>query len=305
MVDWLRLVAHNEMVCYLGVKWTSEVNMVEAETAAETIQGLNSEIAQLTGDAACHNELSGPITNGEPTADSDESIYGSNLDQLEVLRRELIESIEDLRERIAAQTGFDPVEHCLTRIKSEESMREKCRRRGLPETTRSALVNIHDALGVRVVCAFHNDVFLVRDYLANLPGFSVYEEKDYIRTAKQNGYRSYHLILRTSDGRAPVGCDVEGLQAGASGAAASQAGPAASSAASAESAEGAEGYFVEVQIRTISMDTWAALEHHLKYKKQAPANERLIVSELKRCADELASTDVSMQALRDLILGEI
>ena len=55
---------------------------------------------------------------------------------------------------------------------------------------------------------------------------------------------------------------------------------------------------------TISMDTWAALEHHMKYKKKAPANERLIVAELKRCADELASTDVSMQALRDLILEE-
>jgi len=153
-------------------------------------------------------------------------------------------------------------------------MREKCRRQGLPETTNSALVKIQDSIGFRVVCAFRSDVYLVRDFLAELPGFEVVMEKDYIKNAKENGYRSYHMIMRTVDGRMPMGCDADG------------------------------GFFVEVQLRTISMDTWAALEHHMKYKKKAPANERLIVAELKRCADELASTDVSMQALRDLILEE-
>ena len=200
------------------------------------------------------------------------SIYGDNVSRLQDLRAEIESSLSALREEIRAQVAFDPIEHCLSRIKGEESMREKCRRRGIPETTRSALVDIKDSIGFRVVCAFRSDVYLVRDYLAKLDGFEVVEEKDYIRDAKPNGYRSYHMILRTTDGRAPAGC-----------------GPA-------------DGFFVEMQLRTISMDTWAALEHHMKYKKQAPANEKLIVSELKRCADELASTDLSMQALRDLIL---
>ena len=52
------------------------------------------------------------------------------------------------------------------------------------------------------------------------------------------------------------------------------------------------------------MDTWAALEHHMKYKKEVKGNEGLIVQELKRCADELASTDLSMQTIRDMIYGE-
>ena len=207
------------------------------------------------------------------------SIYGENLEQMEILRDELARSIGELRERIADSTGLDPVEHCLSRIKAESSMREKCRRRDLPETCRSALVEIQDSIGFRVVCAFLSDVTLVRDHLASLPGFEVIEEKDYIHNAKKNGYRSYHMILRTTDGRAPRGCD-----------------PVTPSDLP------ACGFYVEVQLRTISMDTWAALEHHLKYKKKAPANERLIVAELKRCADELASTDLSMQALHDLIL---
>ena len=65
-----------------------------------------------------------------------------------------------------------------------------------------------------------------------------------------------------------------------------------------------QGYYVEIQLRTISMDTWAALEHQMKYKKDKMASEELIVSELKRCADELASTDVSMQTIRDMIFTE-
>ena len=209
------------------------------------------------------------------------SIYGDNLAMMEAIQAEVVASLEALRQEISETTGLNPIEHCLTRIKAEDSMREKCVRRDLPITCRSALVKIQDSIGFRVVCAFLSDVRIVRDHLAGLDCFEVIEEKDYITTAKPNGYRSYHMILRTTDGRIPVGCEPE-----------------------AEGEEPAKGFFVEVQLRTISMDTWAALEHHLKYKKSAPANERLIVSELKRCADELASTDLSMQALHDLIMDE-
>ena len=210
-----------------------------------------------------------------------QTIYGVNLEQMEHVLDGMEASLGELRTSIVEQTGFDPIEHCLSRIKSDESMREKCRVRDLPQTCRSALVEIRDAIGIRVVCAFLSDVYLVRDHLAKLEGFEVVEEKDYIKDAKDNGYRSYHMIMRTTDGRAPVGCE-----------------------APTPDAKQPSGFFVEVQLRTISMDTWATLEHHLKYKKETPVNERLIVAELKRCADELASTDISMQALRDLIVGE-
>ncbi|MBQ7370848.1 MAG: GTP pyrophosphokinase family protein [Blautia sp.] len=192
-----------------------------------------------------------------------ESIYGEQREQLKAVMNRLQDDISEVRKQIEAQTGIDPVEHCLARIKSEESMREKCRRKGLPETPESALEEIHDAIGLRVVCAFLDDVYAIRDFLAGLPHCEIVEEKDYIRHAKPNGYRSYHMILR-----------VDG------------------------------SYYAEIQLRTISMDTWAALEHHLKYKKQVPKHVDLIVKELKRCADELASTDVSMQTIRDMISGK-
>ncbi len=56
----------------------------------------------------------------------------------------------------------------------------------------------------------------------------------------------------------------------------------------------------EIQLRTIATDFWAALEHQIKYKQNIP-HEELIRSELKRCADEIASVDVSMQTIRDVI----
>ena len=58
--------------------------------------------------------------------------------------------------------------------------------------------------------------------------------------------------------------------------------------------------YCELQIRTIAMDCWASLEHQLKYKKNIP-NQEMIVGELKRCADEIASTDLNFQAIWDMI----
>ncbi len=193
---------------------------------------------------------------------TEESIYGDQLPRLEEVRQQLVRKVQEVRDEMIREKGFDPVEHCLSRIKSEESMREKCRRKGFPETTESALEKIYDAVGIRVVCSFLSDVYVIRDHLASMPGVTVMEEKDYIRHAKPNGYRSFHMILRVNG-----------------------------------------SVYAEIQLRTISQDTWAALEHQMKYKKNLNGNTELIVGELKRCADELASTDVSMQTIRDMIVS--
>ena len=119
------------------------------------------------------------------------SIYGDHLPRMEEIVRNMQERISSLREKIHSEQGMDPIEHYLARIKSEESMREKCRRNGLPETTESALEEVRDAIGVRIVCPFLDDVYTMRDYLVQMPDFSVIQEKDYIRNAKPNRYRSY------------------------------------------------------------------------------------------------------------------
>jgi len=189
------------------------------------------------------------------------SIYGEHIHEMEELIQKIDKRILSLRDKITSEQGMNPIEHYLSRIKSEESMREKCRRNGLPENEESALKIIHDAIGIRIVCPFLDDIFLIKDYLSQMPDFTVVQEKDYIKNSKPNGYRSYHMILLSSD-----------------------------------------GYYVETQLRTISMDTWATLEHHMRYKKNLNCDIELISSELKKRADELAATDVSMQIIKNLIM---
>lgn len=198
-------------------------------------------------------ELSGELPGRD-------SIYGEHAEAMTAVLISMLDRIETLRTDMRSRYPTDPVDHCLARIKSDKSMREKCRRRGLPETTESALYEIRDAIGVRIVCGFLKDVYRIRDYLVRFEDYELVTEKDYIRHAKSNGYRSYHMILRVNG-----------------------------------------QYYVELQLRTISMDTWAALEHQLRYKKEKTSSDALIAAELKRCADELASTDVSMQAIKDMI----
>lgn len=199
-----------------------------------------------------------------------ESIYNGYEKKLHEIAIRVTERIRDYGSTFSDKTGKKLFEHLSWRIKTEESMRSKCVEDGLPLTAHSALKEIHDAIGIRIVCLFLNDIHNNIEELRKLPGCTVIEEKDYIGAAKPNGYRSYHLILSVEDDEP----DIDGNTPGT--------------------------YFVEIQLRTIAMDTWAALEHEMRYKKDIRHPE-LISAELKRCADELAACDVSMQTIRDLI----
>ena len=206
-----------------------------------------------------------------------ESIYGKQGEALPEILGAFRTRIEEISARVKERTGSAPYEHLICRVKSDESMREKCRRKGLPETPQSALCKVHDAIGV--VCRFIDDVYLVVRTLKALSGVTVFEEKDYIRDVKPNGYRSYHMIVSIE---APFE-DVEGRNPG--------------------------HFFVELQLRTLAMDSWASLEHEMMYKHTVK-NRKLLAAELKRCADELASCDLSMQTIRNLIresdvMGEV
>ena len=189
---------------------------------------------------------------------NENSIYGDRYEELEKVMNALVGAVRAAAAVVEADTGMNPVEHLKYRIKAEDSMREKCRRKSLPETPESALQAVHDAIGLRVVCPFLDDVYAIRDHLCARTDLEIIEENDYIRFVKPNGYRSLHLIVKK------------------------------------------DGYYAEIQIRTISMDTWAALEHQIRYKKGV-GDSSLIFEELKRCADELASTDVSLQIIRAVI----
>ena len=59
----------------------------------------------------------------------------------------------------------------------------------------------------------------------------------------------------------------------------------------------------EIQLRTIAMDSWASLEHQLRYKKAMDFNAQM-AKELKYCADLSAELDTRMDHLRSKVYAE-
>ena len=200
----------------------------------------------------------------------EQDIYGKYGAYLPKILEDLSQRIQEANDRVKQETGQKLFEHFNARIKQAASMEEKCQRKNLPRVPESALKEIRDAIGIRIVCGFIEDIYQTIEVLRQLEGCEIVLEKDYIQAAKPNGYRSYHLILEVET---PYE-DCHGQNPGR--------------------------YFVEIQLRTIAMDSWASLEHQMKYKHEIKDSKR-IVRELKRCADELASCDVTMQTIRNLI----
>ena len=198
---------------------------------------------------------------------AEREFYGENLILLEGAISEFLSCLDMIR-RYEVQLGNrDPVASSQTRIKSAESMRQKLQRLAFPITAESAMKNVFDAAGVRLVCPFIQDIDRTAELIRAIPGVQLQTEKDYIRSPKPNGYRSYHMILSMP---------LRFL------------------------GNSQKTVWLEVQLRTIAMDCWANIEHQLKYKQNIP-NQALLVQELKRCADEITSTDLSLQTIRDLI----
>ena len=200
----------------------------------------------------------------------EQDIYGKYGAYLPKILEDLSQRIQEANDRVKKETGQKLFEHFNARIKQAASMEEKCQRKNLPRVPESALKEIRDAIGIRIVCGFIEDIYQTIEVIRQLEDCEIVLEKDYIRAAKPNGYRSYHLILEVET---PYE-DCHGQNPGR--------------------------YFVEIQLRTIAMDSWASLEHQMKYKHEIKDSKR-IVRELKRCADELASCDVTMQTIRNLI----
>ena len=160
----------------------------------------------------------------------------------------------------------NPITSISSRLKSSSSIMEKLARKGLDFTVDNVEATLYDVAGIRVVCSYVDDIYVLAHALAKQDDITVIKEKDYIKHPKANGYRSYHMIVSV-----PVFFSDE-----------------------------TKDMAVEVQIRTIAMDFWASLEHQLKYKQEVP-NQQEIVSQLTDCAERIAEIDRQMYQVRQQI----
>jgi len=156
-----------------------------------------------------------------------------------------------------------PIHHIDTRLKSAKSILGKLQKKDLDLTLSAACNNIYDIAGIRVVCSYIKDVYLIRDRLMAQDDVMIMQIKDYIETPKENGYRSLHMVIRV-----PVYFMNK-----------KQLVP------------------VELQIRTLAMDLWASLEHDIKYKCLYQTETENFSEELKECSRLIYEAEEKMEIM--------
>ena len=173
-----------------------------------------------------------------------------------------------LNNRLSMQDEQNPIESIKSRVKSLDNIIRKLEKLGLPITIEAAEENLRDIAGVRVVCSFVDDIYRIEENFLAQEDITLVTRKDYISNPKPGGYRSLHLVVKT-----PIYTEI-----------------------------GKKDMFVEIQMRTITMDFWASLEHKLRYKKNLdPRLAEELAEELKSCAEESAKLDEKMLRIRERI----
>lgn len=185
---------------------------------------------------------------------------------------EIETKLKVLNQEFSLNYDKNPIDSIKTRIKSKAGIARKIRKRGLPLTLDAIEQNIFDIAGLRVICSFPEDVYLVERCLLAQDDIRLIRRKDYIKNPKPNGYRSLHLIVEV-----PIFL-----------------------------ADEKKWVRAEVQLRTMAMDFWASLEHKLRYKKNlSPETEKEIAEGLQRAADTCFELDRHMEEIHEKVKKEL
>lgn len=181
-----------------------------------------------------------------------EQLYSSAL-------KEISTKLDILDDNFQQMYKHNPIHHMERRVKEMRSLIKKLNRKGLEISTESARENILDIAGIRVICNYIDDIYVIEELLLKQEDVKLLKRKDYIGNPKDNGYRSLHIVVAI-----PVFL-----------------------------ANTVETVPVEIQIRTIGMDMWASLEHKIRYKNME--NTENYRNALKQCANEITMVESKMQ----------
>ena len=142
----------------------------------------------------------------------------------------VLDQVEIINQELSGRFRRDVIDSVVFRTKSAESIKKKLVKKGLPIDVKSIEEELHDLTGVRITCAFLDDVYRIAERLELNHHFCLVKVKDYIKKPKSSGYQSLHMIMDV-----PVGGAKEMVR-------------------------------VEIQIRTVAMNFWSKLDHPLAYK---------------------------------------
>ena len=176
--------------------------------------------------------------------------------------------IEILNNEFIHLYNYNPIEHIKSRLKTPESIVKKLKRGGYEVTIPNMIEHLSDIAGIRIICSFSPDIYRIAEMIARQSDVTVLVVKDYIKNPKPNGYKSYHMVVSV-----PVYLST-----------------------------GPVNVKVEIQIRTIAMDFWATLEHHLRYKNDKEISDD-IRNRLSDCAKSITDIDYEMEDIHNEVFG--
>ena len=185
--------------------------------------------------------------------------------------KEVRTKLEVLDAEFSVRYRRNPISSIESRVKSPMSIFRKLKKSDLQVSAKTITRDLNDVAGIRVICNFIDDIYTVAKLLSKQDDVKVVQVKDYIRNPKENGYRSYHMIIEI-----PVFFS-----------------------------QSKRMMRVEIQLRTIAMNFWASLEHQIRYKKDLGGmsgdDMKRIAEELKEASDTIALTDEKMQRIKEHI----
>ena len=100
---------------------------------------------------------------------------------------EIETKLKVLNKEFSLEYDKNPIESIQSRVKSNAGIMRKLKRKGLPLTLESIEKNIWDVAGLRVICAFPEDVYLVKRCILAQDDIRLIQEKDYIKNPKPSG----------------------------------------------------------------------------------------------------------------------
>ena len=200
----------------------------------------------------------------------------SQLDKLDLLYRSAVKELETkldiLSDDFGKKHSYMPIHHVKTRVKTFESIMDKAERYGIEDPINNldvVMKEIYDTAGIRVITNYEEDIYSMSELLLQHSDIELIRVKDYCKNPKESGYRSLHVVVAI-----PVFL-----------------------------VKSTEIVPVEIQFRSIAMDTWASLEHELRYKNRGELSED-IQKQLKDCATRLHEVDRSMSQIRHKVLSD-
>lgn len=188
---------------------------------------------------------------------------------------ELVVKLQGIQNNYIITGNHSPIEEVNGRVKKIGSILDKAKRKNINYNNIES--EILDIAGLRVICKFTEDIFIVVEQIRNRVGndLVIIKENDYVTDEKQSGYKSYHILIEYK----------------------------------LMTLSGIKYVPAEIQIRTLAMNFWATIEHSLNYKYNhnipQQVKERLISASKASSALDLEMSDIREEILETIQISKM